>query len=173
MPYVVYWCVLCPHDLFCCIWLSMMDLSDLFHNKIFLWLERCWCAVSARSISTVSWSFLPNGGNALHLSMIVGCDVKSKSSVFCPRVGKITICSKARSCCMDIHSFTCLGNWWPFTVEDSQSMSGRLKPPPRMTYEDWYCDLTVVMSFTSCSMYSPSVLWAADMMTAFPWSSFT
>jgi hypothetical protein len=49
----------------------MMDLSALFHNKIFLGLERCWCAVSARSISTVSWSLLPNAGNALHLSMIV------------------------------------------------------------------------------------------------------
>jgi hypothetical protein len=43
-----------------CIWLPMMDLSALFHNKIFLGLERCWCAVSARSISTVSWSLLPN-----------------------------------------------------------------------------------------------------------------
>ena len=48
-------------------------------------------------------------------------------------------------------------------------MSGRLKSPPRMKYEDWYCDLTVVMSFTSGSMYSPSVLlgglYAADMMS--------
>jgi hypothetical protein len=25
-------------------------------------------------------------------------------------------------------------------------------------HQHWYCDLTVVMSFTSCSMYSPSVL---------------
>jgi hypothetical protein len=29
---------------------------------------------------------------------------------------------------------------------------------PRMKYEDWHSDLTVLMSFTSCSMYSPSVL---------------
>jgi hypothetical protein len=36
----------------------MMDLSALFRNKIFLGLERCWCAVNARSISTVSWSLL-------------------------------------------------------------------------------------------------------------------
>jgi hypothetical protein len=53
------------------IWLPMMDLSALFYNKIFLGLERCWCAISARSISTVLWSLLPNAGNALHLSMIV------------------------------------------------------------------------------------------------------
>jgi hypothetical protein len=30
--------------------------------------------------------------------------VKSRSSVFCPRVGKSTICSKAMSCCMDINT---------------------------------------------------------------------
>jgi hypothetical protein len=45
----------------------------------------------------------------------------------------------------------------------------RGQSPPRMKYEDWYCDLTVVMSFTSGSMYSPSVLlgglYAADMMS--------
>ena len=56
-------------------------------------------------------------------------------------------------------------------MEDSQSMSGGLKSPPRMKHEDWYCDLTVVMSVTSCSLYSPSGLLggllAADMMTAF------
>ena len=105
------YCVLMIFSVASCIWLPIMDLSALFHNMIFLGLERCWCAVSARSISTVSWSLLPNAGNALHLSMIVGCDVKSKSSVFCPRVGKSTICSKARSCCMDINSsLTRLGN---------------------------------------------------------------
>jgi hypothetical protein len=28
---------------------------------------------------------------------------------------------------------------------------------PDIIIGDWYCDLTVVMSFTSCSMYSPLV----------------
>ena len=116
-----------------------MVLSALSHNRILRGLIFWLKIASVRSINTMSWSPLPIAGRALHLSTMVGCDVKRKSRVLLPRVEKWTICSNARSPCMLINaSLTRFGTCQPITLPDPQSMSGKLKSPPNRKHEDLF-----------------------------------
>ena len=76
-------------------------MSAFFQRKIFRLGNLALNGLYAVSSSTMSWSLLdPIGGKGLHRILKLGCDMNTRSSVFCWRVGKFTTCSKLRSIAM-------------------------------------------------------------------------
>ena len=149
-----------------------MILSALSQSRILWELVYCLKIASVRSINTVSWSPLPIAGRTLHLSTMVGYDVKRRSRVLLPRVEKWTFWSNARSLCVFTNAlFICIGIIDQFTLPDPQLMSGKLKSPPNRTYEDLF-DLGQIWRLWSMPLCSRHLFcWVGDMQLKSFWAS--